>query len=48
VRYNDNDELELFEVGGVYRTTIPYRERSIGNTFESVSAAHHWVFGGLS
>jgi hypothetical protein len=44
LRYNDADQLELIEFGGGYRTTLPYWERSTGNTFDSVWASHNWVF----
>jgi hypothetical protein len=46
LRYDDANKFELFELGGGYRTAIPYWERSTGNTFDSVSAAYCWVFGG--
>jgi hypothetical protein len=44
LRYNDQDKLELFEVGGGYQTTIQAWERSTGNTFDSVYEVHRYVF----
>jgi len=47
VRYNEADELELFEFGGGYQYTTPYWERSTGEFFDSVTAAHKYVFLGV-
>jgi len=44
LRRNSNDKLELFECGGGYRTTIPYWERSTGNTFDDVESAFKWAY----
>jgi hypothetical protein len=44
LRYNDNDDLELFTFRGGHPTVYPYQEESTGETFDSVQAAHKWVF----
>jgi hypothetical protein len=44
VRYNDNDDLELIEFGGGYRRLNAYWERPTGEIFDSVQAAHRYVF----
>jgi hypothetical protein len=45
LHYNDNDELELFSFRGGHPTIRPYREESTVETFDSVEAAHRYVFG---
>ena len=44
LRYNDNDKLELFEFGGGGQCLAPYWERSTGEIFDSLPAAHKYVF----
>jgi hypothetical protein len=44
LRCNADDRLELIEFGGGSQTIPPYWERSTGETFDSVQAAHRYVF----
>jgi hypothetical protein len=44
VRWNDEDELELFEFGGGYAYATPSLEKSTGEIFDCVQAAHRYVF----
>jgi hypothetical protein len=44
VRWNDDDVLELFEFGGGYGYMTPYWEKSTGELFDCVQAAHRYVF----
>ena len=44
LRYNDNDDLELFSFRGGHPTVYPYTEESTGETFNSVAEAHRYIF----
>jgi len=44
LHYNDNDDLELFSFTGSRHVLGRYCEKSTGETFDSVQAAHRYVF----
>jgi len=39
----DENHYELFECGGGYQTIKPYWERSTGEIFDSIQAAHRYA-----
>jgi hypothetical protein len=44
LHYNDADRLELFSFTGSRQVLGRYLEKSTGETFDSVQAAHRYVF----